>query len=61
MMRTVGTFTKGIATGIVVGTAVGMIGQPMLNPRRRTHAKKNAAKALRAVGELVQNVQYMMR
>lgn len=61
MMRSVGSFSKGIATGIVVGTAVGMIGKPMMNPRRRTHAKKNASKALRAVGELVQNVQYMMK
>ena len=60
MNRMAGTFVKGIATGMAVGTAVGMIGNPF-RASKRTHVKKNAAKALRAVGELVQNAQYMMK
>lgn len=60
MNRTVGTFTKGIAAGIAVGTAVGMITKPM-DIRRRARMKKKATKALHAVGEFVQNAQSMMR
>lgn len=60
MNRFVGTFTKGVAAGIVVGTAVGMIGNPM-TARKRVRMKKNAQKAFRAVGDLVQNAQYMFK
>jgi gas vesicle protein len=60
MNKLVGTFTKGIAAGMIVGTAVGMISNP-LTSRKRSHMKKNAGKALRAVGELIQNAQYMMK
>lgn len=60
MNRTIGTFTKGIATGIAVGTAVGMIARPM-DIRKRARMKKNASKALHAVGEIVSNAQNMMR
>ena len=60
MTKAIGTFTKGIATGMVVGAAVSMIGNPLV-ARKRTKVKKNATKALRAVGELIQNAQYMMK
>lgn len=60
MTKAFGTFTKGIATGMVVGAAVGMIGNP-LNARKRVRARKTATKALRSVGELIQNAQYMLR
>lgn len=60
MNKWMGTFTKGIATGMAIGTAVGMVGNPM-GARRRMKAKKNAQKAMRAVGELVQNAQYMFK
>lgn len=64
MNRFSGTFIKGVATGIAVGTAVGgvvnMVGHPM-STRNRSHMKKNAVKALHAVGDLIQNVQYMMK
>lgn len=53
-----------MATGIAVGTAVGgvfnMVGHPA-SSRSRNHMKKNATKALHAVGDLIQNVQYMMK
>ena len=60
MNRAVGTYAKGIATGIAVGAAVGMLGSSN-NMRKRLHMKKNAAKAVRAIGELAQNVQYMFK
>lgn len=60
MNKMVGSFTKGIATGMAIGAAVSMIGNPM-NARKRIRAKKNAQKAVRAVGELVQNAQYMFK
>ncbi|MDR3644227.1 MAG: hypothetical protein P4M02_04040 [Clostridia bacterium] len=60
MNKTIGTFTKGIATGMVVGTAVAMIGNPG-GMRKKMHMRKNAQKAVRAVSELVQNAQYMFK
>ena len=60
MNKIAGTFVKGVAAGVAVGTAMSMLGNPF-NSRKRTHMRKNATKALRAVGELVQNAQYMMK
>jgi gas vesicle protein len=56
----IGTFTKGIATGMVLGAAVSMITKPA-NNRKRSNLKRNATKTLRAVGDLIQNAQYMMK
>ena len=60
MGRTIGTFTKGIAAGMVMGAAVSMIGRPMAT-HKRSNLKRNASKTLRAVGDLIQNAQYMMK
>ena len=60
MNKAFGTFTKGIATGMAVGTAVSMIARPM-DIRKRARMKKNTAKALHAVGEIISNAQSMMR
>ncbi len=60
MNKAVGTFTKGIATGIAVGTAVSMIARPM-DIRKRARMKKNAARAMHAVGEILTNAQSMMK
>lgn len=60
MNKTAGIFVKGIAAGMAVGTAVGMIGDPFRS-NKSSHMKKNATKALRAVGEIVQNAQYFMK
>jgi len=56
----IGTFTKGIAAGMVVGAAVSMISKPV-NMRKRSHLKRNATKTLRAVGDIIQNAQSMMK
>ena len=60
MNKALGTFTKGIATGMAVGTAVSMITRPM-DIRKRARMKKNTAKALHAVGEIISNAQNMMK
>ena len=60
MNKFAGTFVRGVATGVAVGTAMGMLGNPF-NTRKRNQMRKNATKALHAVGELVQNAQYMMK
>lgn len=61
MHNTMSNVTKGIIAGVVAGTAVGMIAAWPMDQHKRTNVRKNANKALHAVGELVQNAQYMMR
>lgn len=52
-------FVKGIGAGIIAGAVVGAIGaQRMKNDRR---FKKRADKALRTVGQVVDNVEYMFK
>lgn len=58
-MKSMKGYAKGIATGIAVGTAVGAIGGRLMNNKKAV--KKNAGKALRAVGDFLENVQYMMK
>lgn len=60
MNKNLATFSKGIATGIAVGTAVGMIARPM-DVRKRARMKKNAARTIRAIGEVFSDVQNMIR
>lgn len=60
MHKVAGTFVKGIATGMAVGAAVSMVGNPFAS-RKRQKMRKNATKALHAVGEIIQNAQYMMK
>lgn len=55
-----GIFTKGMAAGVAVGTAISMVTRPF-DMRKRRHMKKSAEKALHAVGEIIQNAQSMMR
>ena len=47
--------TSAAITGLMVGTAMGMMVKGMMTPRRRKMTKK-ASKALDAVGEVMQNV-----
>lgn len=60
MNKTIGSFTKGVATGMVVSTAVGMIAHPT-DIRKRARMRRNATKALHAVSEIVTNAQRMMK
>lgn len=58
---TMSNVTKGIIAGVITGTAVGMIAGWPMTQHKRANIRKNANKALHAVGDLVQNAQYMMR
>lgn len=59
-MNKVGSFTTGIAAGMAVGTAVGMITRP-LDIRKRARIKKKATKALRTVSDIVSSAQSMIK
>lgn len=50
---------KGVAAGAVIGTAAYMMSQG----KKKTSAtvKRNAGKALKAVGTVIENVSYMMK
>ena len=54
-------FVKGIATGIAVGAVMSsVIGNPF-ESRKRTMIKKNAGRALKALGGLMENAQFLMK
>ena len=59
MMKSMRGYAKGMAAGIAVGAAVGAICGRMMHNKKAV--KKNAGKALRAVGDFLDNVQYMMK
>lgn len=61
MQHSMSNVTKGIIAGVVAGAAVGMIAGWPMDRHKRSNVRKNANRALHAVGELVQNAQYMMR
>lgn len=60
--NTVSSVVKGLAAGAVVGTATYMMtagtGKKKMQGR---NVKKNAGKALKAVGTVIENVSYMMK
>lgn len=50
---------KGIAAGAVVGTATYMMSTAKKNTGSKM--KKNATKAMKAVGTVIENVSYLMK
>ena len=57
-------FTKGIITGVVVGTTVGMVMHSMskpANPFAHLTGKKNAGQMIKNIGTIVSHVTGMMR
>ena len=59
MRRGAARVMKGVGTGIAVGMVVGTVGTALLKGNKG--AKKKASRAIRAVGDVIDNVQYMMR
>lgn len=55
---------KYMGAAFAAGAAVGLCGTAMINTGRARHgiksARKNATKAVRAMGSLVDNVKYMI-
>lgn len=60
MKRNSGYFAKGIGTGIAAGLALGVVGSQFVGKNKKG-IKKNAGKAMHAVGDLLENVQYMFK
>ena len=52
-------FIRGAGIGIAAGVAIGAVGSALI--KNNKGVRKNAGKALRAVGDLVENVQYMVK
>lgn len=52
-------FVKGVGAGMVAGMAVAATSSMLMKSNKGV--KKNAGKAIRAVGDLIENVQYMMK
>ena len=50
---------KGVGGGLAAGMAVGFIGGQMMKNSKQM--KKKAGKAMHAVGDLFENVQYMFK
>lgn len=59
MSRNGSGFIKGIGTGLAVGAVVAAMGSSMM--KNKKSLKRNAGKAIRAVGDIMDNVQYMMK
>ena len=53
------SIAKGMAIGLAVGGATAMIGSAMMNKPTRKKAKKNAARAMKTVGNIVDNMSSM--
>ena len=50
---------KGMAIGIAAGVAVGAVGKTVFGNNKRL--RKQAGRTVRAIGDIVDNVQYMFR
>lgn len=52
-------FMKGVGAGVAAGIAIGAVSSTLM--KNNKGVRKNAGKALRAVGDFVENVQYMIK
>ena len=53
------TMTKGVCIGVLAGAAATAIGTQMMKDKK--HLKKNANKALHAIGDFVGNMETMFK
>lgn len=52
-------FIKGAAAGMAIGAVAATVGTAMI--KNKKGFKKSAGKAIRAVGDIMENVQYMLK
>ena len=50
---------KGVGVGMLAGAAAVTVGSMLIKDKK--HLKKNAGKAIHAVGDLIDNVEYMLK
>lgn len=53
-------FVKGMGAGMAAGMIAGAVGSSLVRSNKKS-LKKKASKAMKAVGDVVDNVQYMMK
>ncbi len=58
MHKNVGDFMKGVGMGVVLGSAVGVVGTCYAKKNKKG-LKNNAGKALHSIGDLLENVTDM--
>ena len=65
MLKSMNNFTKGIVTGVVLGTTVGMVINGFSKPSRSSFAKlrmkKNAGRIAKNIGTVVSHVTDMIK
>ncbi|HHW45299.1 MAG TPA: hypothetical protein GXX17_00110 [Clostridiales bacterium] len=59
MARNTMSFIKGVGTGIAAGAVIATVSRSMMK-NRKSLAKKTG-KAMRAVGDFVESMQYMLK
>lgn len=59
MSRNTMGIIKGVGAGLAAGMTVGFVGGQMMKNQKQM--KKKAGKAMHAVGDLFENVQYMFK
>lgn len=59
MSRGFSGFVKGMGTGLVAGMAIATTGTMLMKGNKR--AKRKVGSALKTVGDIVENVSYMMK
>lgn len=59
MTKGVTGFIKGMGAGIATAACIGVVGSMAM--KNKKGFKKTAGKAIKAVGDLVDNVQYMIK
>ncbi len=58
---TTSTMVKGLGIGLAVGGAAAAIGASMMSPDLKKQTKKNAMKAMKTVGNMMDTVNSMMK
>ncbi len=59
MYKSTTNLAKGIGVGMLAGAAAVTVGSMMMKDKKQL--KKNAGKAMHAVGDFINNMEYMMK
>ena len=59
-MKNKSSVMKGIGIGMAVGGIAGMVGSAMMGKPARRQSKKNVAKAMRTIGDMMDSIRGMI-